>query len=383
MTHIETLNAQRKALADEGQLLIDTAAAAQRDLTPEEDSRGLKIEFELRKIAKRMSDATFMQKLDAITGDVSAARPEARREEAPRREAATLTGFVPSRREYHEQLRETRAQAEGTNSAGGYIVPAPIYGAFFDSLRAKSVVLQASALVLPMSSQTLSLPKIGTSVVASTYLENAEIVSTDMSFANAVLVARKIAALARGSNEWFADSNPSARDVLAFDISRQVALQLDVQMLTGNGTAPNMRGMVNFTGSTVTTAPITLAGIAAAIGRLEAANAVPSAIFMDPATWTFLRATAAADGRSLVQPDPTADAKRQLYGVPVYVTSVLPAGRAVVADMTQVAIGHRQEAIIKFDESRYFEFDQTGVRGILRFDIQPLNALGVEVLKAS
>lgn len=312
-TQIQRLETRHAALVAEAGGLLDAVEREARTLTTAEETRHAELVDEIANMTTRLTNAKRDQaqtaEIERLTGDM---RPAEQRAIVAPTETA-VRGFIPSRREYRDALMETRAGGEDVAAEGGYIVPKPIYAKFFDHLRAKSVVLEAGPLVLPMTSRTLSLPVIGASVTADTYAENTEIVSSDLTFAASTLTARKIAALARGSNEWFSDSNPAARDVLAYDMARQLAKELDTQFLAGSGTPPDMRGMLNFSGVTSTTAAITLAGIAAAIGRIEADNGTPSAIFMDPATWTTLVATAATDGRSMIQPDPTADRKRQLY----------------------------------------------------------------------
>ena len=74
-------------------------------------------------------------------------------------------------------------------------------------------MLQAGPRVLEMSSDTLNVPKIGTSVTAAMTAENAEISASDLVAERVQLVARKAAALTRASNEVLSDSNPALREV--------------------------------------------------------------------------------------------------------------------------------------------------------------------------
>jgi hypothetical protein len=68
--------------------------------------------------------------------------------------------------------------------------------------------------------------------------------------------------------------------------------------------------------------------------------------------------------------------------VAVYVTPFL-SDAAIVADMTQVAVGVRDRVTLFFDPSRYAKYDQSLVRLTARVDIGVLNAEGVELLPTS
>ena len=53
---------------------------------------------------------------------------------------------------------------------------------------------------------------------------------------------------------------------------------------------------------------------------------------------------------------------------------------AIVADMSQVAVGVRDRVTLLFAQSRYAEYDQSLVRLTARFDIGGLNPEGVELI---
>jgi HK97 family phage major capsid protein len=82
--------------------------------------------------------------------------------------------------------------------------------------------------------------------------ENTAITPSDPTLTPAVaLLPRKATLFNLVSNEALNDSTPQLQAVLATEFTRTMASLLDVQYLTGNGTLPNLRGLQNFTGSTV------------------------------------------------------------------------------------------------------------------------------------
>ncbi|AMY10666.1 phage major capsid protein, HK97 family [Luteitalea pratensis] len=178
-----------------------------------------------------------------------------------------------------------------------------------------------------------------------------------------------------------ADRMPDAREIVERDLMAELGQKLDEQCFGGNGTPPNMLGLLNDPDVTDTalTAAISFDAIAAAIEWLEADGATASAIFVGPAVWGDLRVAKDGDDRYQLNPDPSGDARRQLFGVPVYVTPFL-SDAAIVADMSQIGVGVRDRVTLFYDSSRYAEYDQSLIRLTARFDIAVLNPEGVELL---
>jgi HK97 family phage major capsid protein len=197
------------------------------------------------------------------------------------------------------------------------------------------------------------------------------------------------------SNEALDDSQPGLRQVLAADHERSMGLTLDLQFLQGSGTTPNLRGIRNFSGVTATPlatngATPTLDDIADAIERLETDNAAAAAIFMHPRTWATYRTLVDSQLRYQLQPDPTGESRRQLFGVPVYVSSQISTTETVgtsedcswvgVVDMSQIVVARRNEITIEYSRDFRFDFDQTAIRTVSRWDIAPVNEEGIEII---
>lgn len=127
------------------------------------------------------------------------------------------------------------------------------------------------------------------------------------------------------------------------------------------------------------TGSITLDAIASAIERIEASGGTPTAIFMDAASWAVLRLLKDGDQRYQLAPDPSADTRKRLFGIDVFVSEFLGTSVAV-CDMATIAFGLRSDVRIVFDSSRYLELDQTAVRLISRFDVGVLNVEGTQII---
>ena len=170
---------------------------------------------------------------------------------------------------------------------------------------------------------------------------------------------------------------------------RSMSLKLDLGLLEGTGTAPEIRGLKNTTGiQTLAIAangliPANLDFIADAIGLAQAANANPDAIFLNPRSWrTLLKIkTASADNKSLLQNEqggaPTSP-RFSLYGLPVFLSSQLAttevqgtsgavASSAYVVDTSQCHVVMRTNGVsVERDSSRLFNSDQSELRATAR-----------------
>jgi HK97 family phage major capsid protein len=297
--------------------------------------------------------------------------------------------WLPSTAEFHEW--QTRAIASGSNP----FLPTHYYQNWFDRLRAASVVLAAGPQIIATNDTSVSVPKITASITVSSYDENTAITAADPTLAATTLTPRKLAGLCLAANEALDDSDPSLRQLVADDLLRQTAVALDDQFLEGNGTAPNMRGVRNVSG--VTAGPSlganggtpTLDTFADMVESLETANADlgRAAWFMHPRTWATVRQLKDADNRYQLQPDPTTGARRSLFGQPVWITTNITAAETVgtstdcswvaLADMSQIVVAQRKQVEIEYDRSYRFNYDQTAIRAIARFDIGTINAAGI------
>jgi HK97 family phage major capsid protein len=300
----------------------------------------------------------------------SASSPTRTTSAAPREQAIV----IPSMAEY-------RAQAEGTDAAGGYLVPVEQANVVVERLAPESVVLSAEPRLFTMTSDVLRVPKVATGATVAMTLENAAIPDSNLVFDAADLVARKLAGLVRASNEWLNDAVPNGRTVIEQNLLREMAIELDDQFFNGNGTAPNLLGILNWPGVAETPGAATLDDVAAAIAGVEAAFASPNAIFISPENWSALRLErdAGATGGYVLQPDASAATRPVVFGVPVYITPHVGTS-IVVADMRHVAVGVRDRVTVHYDPYRFSEYDQSAIRVTSRWAIAPLHIAAVQVI---
>lgn len=384
-----TIASRAETLVNEARAIHAAATTEQRDLHPAERERYDALMDQARRaLTDAEKDAEFRSALGQLLGPQHgdtrpvvyahggpADRPGPRRETragGTRTEHATM---LPSFGEYRA------AQAEGTDSLGGFTVPEQVASTIVDRLRAGSVFLQAQPQIFTMTSDTLRIPKIGTSASVAMVLENAPIPESNLVFDAAALTARKVAGLMRSSNEWLSDSVPNARQIVEQDLMRELGQKLDEQFFGGNGTPPNMQGLLTHPDVTPTNVggAIALDAIALGVEAVETAGGTPSAIFMGPLVFSVIRRLKDADQRYQLNPDPTGEARKRLFGLDVYLTPYL-SNAVLIIDMRQIAVGVRDKVTLFYDDGRYAEYDQSLIRLTARFDIGVLNADAIHLL---
>jgi HK97 family phage major capsid protein len=303
------------------------------------------------------------------------------------------TFSFPSMKEYSSF--GTKAQRIGSDPGGGYVVHEES-GPFHDRMRASNVILAAGPLVVDMASDSMVLPGLTASTTVTTPGEAGAVNESDATFQQVRLSARKYIVRTVASSEWLADANPSARQILADDHARQIAARLDLDMLQGNGV--QIIGLRRKAGVTVTElgagnglAP-TLDNLQDAVSRLEANNADMSrvAIFMAPRTWQSFSKLKDGQQRYQLQPDPTTEARRSLFGRPVFVSSQIAITETVggstdcsyiiAADMSRVVVGRRLEVAVLYDVYSKSATDQVVLQSQVRYDMALLHAAACEVI---
>lgn len=122
-----------------------------------------------------------------------------------------------------------------------------------------------------------------------------------------------------------------------------------------------------------------------AIALASAAEVMPSRWFVNGTDFIALRKLKEASGSAkyLLESDVTSGPTYRLFGIPVTVTNKLPVGKAVLADVSQVAIARDSAPSVTILSERYAEFDQIGIRVTTRYDLGLLLPEAVIVLTDS
>jgi HK97 family phage major capsid protein len=254
-----------------------------------------------------------------------------------------------------------RSLAEGTIGGGGALVPSPLSARVIDLARNATRVFQAGAITVPMTSQTLSVPRLTSEGTPAWKSENANITAADLVFDRVTFTARTLVRRVDLSVELFEDADPSAEDVIARSFAGQMAVEFDRAALLGTGTAPEIRGVLNQTGVTLTDHGAAGSAITNfdwwldAIGAVRAAGFEPNAHLQAPRSSTSLSKLKEATTNAYLQPPAGLLPMLTTKSVPITITVGASTDTSYVftADWSQLMMGIRTDFTLRFLGERF------------------------------
>jgi HK97 family phage major capsid protein len=147
---------------------------------------------------------------------------------------------------------ELRVMAEGTNAAGGFLVPDVISAHFIDRVRPQLAVERAGARFVPMSSDKVHMARLASGPGQSWKLENDPIAVGDLTLERITLDSKTLAVIVKASVELSEDA-PNFAEVVERELAAAFAAEVDRVALRGSGTDPEPRGIRNQAGVTIIT----------------------------------------------------------------------------------------------------------------------------------
>ena len=266
------------------------------------------------------------------------------------------------------------------------LIQEQVAGFLVQPLERASVVLNSGATLFD-SSEPLRIPTITEGVDPSWVGENELIPEDEVATGEIALMPtsrKSLKVITRVSNELVRMATVGVSTVLEQRIVADVRAKLDDALLDGTGADNTITGLLNQPG--VTTGVFDAGqpdSLLDAIGALNALEVTPNRIIVSGEDFTTLRKLKDTAGRYLLTPDITAGAVGSLFGIPVSVTNKLEAGKAVVADMSAVAVVRDVDPRVDILRERYADYDQTGIRVVTRYDLGLIRPNAVAVLKAA
>lgn len=280
---------------------------------------------------------------------------------------------------------EQRAMAEGTGSAGGFMVPVLLAAQLIDLARNQTRVLRAGASLVAMENQTVDVAKWTGDPSSAWHSENAAITPSDATLSKVTLKAKSLAALTVVSRELVEDA-PNVGAELTNAFAASFAVKVDKAALYGSGTDPEPRGIKNTTGVTLQSMGANGAALTNydpfvdAVGTLADNNETANGgIIVAPRTERSANKLKATDNQPMNRPS-------MLDNLPFLATNQVPinltqgtstdASDAFVADWAQLMIGVRTQLMIEPLRERYADNGQLGFLAWWRGDIAVARASG-------
>lgn len=287
----------------------------------------------------------------------------------------------------------TKGHNEGSNTAGGFLVPTQFENAIID-LRETFGTFRSLLPVLPMASDSMTVPRRTGGLTAYFTGEGAAFTESEKSWGQVQLVAKKFGVLTKMSKELSEDAVISIADDLASEIAYAFAKKEDDCGWNGDGTS-TYGGIVGVKAKFV-------AGLGSFVGAVNAGtnrdtfaeinaddlNSVIAALpkFAEPnAKWycsqqawalVFQRLLAASGGNSIM--DLNGKPARSYLGYPIVIDQTLPTTTGDLSDVPMLyfgdlglaaRMGDRRGVSMQTLVERYAEYGQIGIIADERFDI--------------
>lgn len=417
MTRLESLRAKRGNLVDQMEAILAAAETDERELTDEEHKKLGELKADDDRVARAIeAEEMVLQRKAALAQPVNAppavrtiaAVPQrhgklksfrgAQAEENAYRSGMWVMAALFENGEAREWCREngisiTKAAAEGINSLGGFLVPTEFETAIID-LREEFGLARRLMRQHAMSSDHVVIPRREGGLTAYAVGENDEITDSDAAWGQVSLTARKWAVLTRISSEISADAIISMVDRMAGEIAYAFAVKEDDCAFNGDGTSTyhSIVGLrpallqAGHAGSVYTPASgldtfaeLTLTDFHSVVAKLPlyAQNGARWTISQPGWAMSMQRLQAAAGGNDMRT---LADGSLQLVflGYPVDICQSYPTALTDISDVVMLTFGRmdlagtmgtRQGIMLATTSDRYFEYDQSAIRGTERFDI--------------
>ncbi len=283
---------------------------------------------------------------------------------------------------------------------GGSLVAPPEMGELIELLRNKEALVNAGARTVPLPPQgRMKFPRQTAPSLTYWVGENSPITDSNIGTGEIVLQAKKLAVMIKVPNELIRFASPATEALIRDDMTKSLALGLDLACLEGLGGDNRPRGLLNFPNINRITSSAPFANGDRLVGQdiyrfvaaVEESNAEFEGWIMRPKTlfkYYQLRADSVAqnDGSgpflfNLIR-EAGMDTQATIAGFPVTKSTQVSQSRSkgTATNLTYIAGGMWSDCLIgMFGAIEFaattmgdtpFTFDQTWVRGILSADFQ-------------
>jgi len=173
----------------------------------------------------------------------------------------------------------------------------------------------------------------------------------DFNFETETSTARKVADRIKVSTEMLEDIDFMV-SAIENELRYQVDMAVDAALLSGNGTAPNLKGITGYAGGYVlttvkTTTPNKSDAIMAAATQIKSLNFNPTHAFVNTIDAANMELTKDNEGRYIIPPFQSADGLT-ISGLRVVVSNQIPVGSVLVADMMKFVVRNYKAFTVRY-----------------------------------
>ncbi|MGO2942909.1 MAG: phage major capsid protein [Brevibacterium aurantiacum] len=263
---------------------------------------------------------------------------------------------------------------------------AEIQSLLVQPLEAESVFLASGPKIIDTNGP-IRIPRVASGLEVGFVAEGAQIPESSVGLDEIDMLPstlKSLKVISRVTSEVLRSSAVALDALLKQRLTTDTAAALDDALFTGTGASNTIKGLLNQPGVATGVLDANESdSLLEGIGIARANEAKPSRWFLSPADYLAIRKIKDADGRYILQPDITATGQESLFGVPATITSRIPTGKAVLADMSKVVVARDESPTVTVDSSRYFDTDEVALRVTARFDLALLQPKAVTILTAA
>lgn len=273
----------------------------------------------------------------------------------------------------HTPLEIRNAMSEGSNTAGGYLVPTELSGTLIDLARSKSVLNSLGMQTFLLKSGELTFARITADPTVETKAENAAFTPATFTLGSFTMVPRTVGVLIESSRE-LAEDAPNFVSMIEMQLAAVLGVSIDKNGIQGFG--DTNRGLINDTAVTETTGigSIDWADISTAATDIRVSNHEANGAIFYPTILDKLRNISTGNGTTAALgwlADPPS-----LANVTKVSTTNCPSTNIVVGDFTNFAMGVRTGLQIEIStvSGDAFKKHQVHIKATARIDYGVLDA---------
>jgi HK97 family phage major capsid protein len=302
-----------------------------------------------------------------------------------------IRGYLLNRTEdraWYEKNVESRALSSNDNAKGGVLIPESFAATVIRLVDSFSSIPQ-QANVIPMSSNTLYIPRRTGGNTAYFVSDNSETTASDMATDNVLLSTKDCRVATRVPNSLIEDSVIDLAGLVAQEFALALSRKIDDAGFAGDGTSTHggIRGIQwRFENETLAgevdsgeanLSAITVDDFAETIGKLPSYSRATAGWYVTPQVYStcMLPLMLGAGGVSAAELSAGASEQR-FMGYPVYFNNSMrtaPTSDQIIALFGDLRMsthfGLRSQIAVRASTDRYIEFDQTYFQAMCRFDV--------------
>lgn len=238
---------------------------------------------------------------------------------------------------FHEM--QTRDVTSGAGSGADLIGTDHLAGSFIELLRNKSIITNLGATVLSGLVGDISIPKQTGAATAYWVAEGGDATESQPTFGSLTMTPKFVTGFVQFTRKMLLQSNPSIEALVLNDLLRVIALAVDAQAISGDGTGNTPVGLLNTSGIGAVTGTSLdwekVVGFETDVAEANADDLGSMAYLTRPTVNGILKTREKAANTAMYLVN-----NGQMNGYPVAVSNQVPAATLIFGVFSQIIVGY-------------------------------------------